>query len=97
MKNENKDSGEVKGEMRDRGVRGKKKKIQNNAAQASGLNDSATGSRHRVSAKLYTEHANCNILAFQLTSISITINITIETRTADPHSQLGEWHPERKG
>lgn len=88
MKNESKDAetwpGEERGEMRDGGLEGKeKKKAENNATQAGRLNDSAAGSRHGVSAKLYMKHANCNIPAFLLPSI------TIETRTrqtVDPYS-----------
>lgn len=63
--------------MRDKGVGKKTKQIENNAARAARLNDSAAGSRHGVSAKLYMKHANCNIPAFLLPSI------TIETRIRD--------------
>lgn len=75
MRNENKDTekwpGEGKGEVRDRVSDRKKIKKENNATRAAGLNDSATGSRHGVSAKLYMKHANCNIPAFLLTSVTI--------------------------
>lgn len=47
-----------------KGDRVLEEKIENNIVQASWLNDSATGSRHGVSAKLYMKHANCYIAAF---------------------------------
>lgn len=66
------------GKRRDERQRvGGKRNLENNTAQAAGLNDSTTGSRHGVSAKLYMKQANCNIPAFLLPSI------TIKTRNRD--------------
>lgn len=77
-------------------VEKEKTQIENNVAKAARLNDSATSSRHGVSAKLYMRHANCNIPAFPLPSI------TIETRKRDKpqiriHSSENDTQTGKKG